>query len=306
MLQRADRTLHERAGARRRPRRRAVRCDRIRVGGVLLALLTALPLLTDGPARAADGGAPSSAQVNDSNNPLTPAIGVNLQDQLIPSYYGLDGAVGNNVLLRGIVPFKLGLPQIVRVTAPIVTSPGGPLPSTTGLGDINLFDILLFKVGSVELGVGPQLTVPSATDDRLGTGKWQAGAAAAPIWANPWGLVGGLITYQHSFAGDGDRPTQNGLQGQPFVIYNLPDAFYLRSTAIWNFDLQRGTFYIPFGLGAGKVFGLGRGTTLNAFVEPQYTVAYDGVAPQWLVFAGLNLQLPLTRAGTSTDTSEVE
>jgi hypothetical protein len=76
------------------------------------------------------------------------------------------------------------------------------------LGDINVFDLFLFKAGPVELGVGPQLTFPSATDDRLGTGKWQAGAAVAVIAPQAWGLLGGLLTYQHSFAGDDDRPTQ--------------------------------------------------------------------------------------------------
>lgn len=52
-----------------------------------------------------------------------------------------------------------------------MTSPDEPLGSTTGLGDINMFDLFLFKAGGVEFGFGPQLTIDSATDDRLGTGK---------------------------------------------------------------------------------------------------------------------------------------
>jgi hypothetical protein len=100
---------------------------------------------------------------------------------------------------------------------------------------------------------------------------------------------------QHSFAGDEDRPTQNGLQAQPFFIYNLPQAFYLRSTATWNFDLQRGDFYIPVGLGAGKIWKTENGTTLNLFVEPQGTVAHEGVSPKLQVFMGFNMQFPLTR-----------
>ncbi len=63
------------------------------------------------------------------------------------------------------MPHKLfGLPQILRATMPIVTSPDPR--STTGLGDINMFNLFLFKSGPVELGVGPQLTIDSATDDR--------------------------------------------------------------------------------------------------------------------------------------------
>ena len=208
-------------------------------------------------------GLPQTAQeMNEANNPLTPKITVNLQDQYVGSYHGLHDSDSNAFLVRGVLPHKLfGLPQILRATVPITTSPDPH--STTGLGDINMFNLFLFKAGAVELGLGPQLTIDSATDDRLGTGRWQAGAAGVVLAPQPWGLIGGLVTYQHSFAGHNDRPTQNNLQAQPFLMYNLPQAFYLRSTATWNFDMQRGTFYIPLGLGAGKIWKLQGGSTLT-------------------------------------------
>ena len=93
--------------------------------------------------------------------------------------------------------------------------------------------------------------------------------------------------------GDADHPTQNSLQAQPFVIYNLPQGFYLRSSATWSFDLQRGDYYIPLGLGVGKVWKTVDGATLNLFVEPQGTVAHEGVAPKLQVFMGLSMQFPL-------------
>jgi hypothetical protein len=142
------------------------------------------------------GVAQTSQEVNEANNPLTPKLTVNLQDQYITSYYGLPESDSNAILLRGVMPHRLfGWPQILRATVPIVTSPDQPLGQTTGLGDINLFDLLLFKAGTLELGFGPQLTIDSATDDRLGTGKWQAGAAAVVIGPQHWGLLGGLVTY---------------------------------------------------------------------------------------------------------------
>ena len=242
------------------------------------------------------GAAQTAQEVNESNNPLTPKLGVNLQDQYISSYFGLPDSESNAILLRSTLPHKLfGRPQIMRATVPIVTSPDEPLDETTGLGDINVFDLLLFKAGPLELGFGPQLTIDAATDDRLGTGKWQAGAAAVVISPQHWGLLGGLVTYQHSFAGDEDRPTQNTLQSQPFVLYNLPQGFYLRSTATWNFDLQRGDFYMPLGVGVGKVWKTVEASTLNLFVGPQWTVAHEGIAPNVQVFMGLNMQFPLRR-----------
>jgi hypothetical protein len=153
------------------------------------------------------GAAQTSEEVNEANNPLTPKITINLQDIYVTSYYGLSDSDSNTGLLRGVLPHRLfGWLQILRATVPIVTSPDHPLGSTTGLGDINIFDVFLFKTGPLELGFGPQLTIDSVTDDRLGTGKWQAGAAGVAIAPLSWGLLGGLVTYQHSFAGKGDRP----------------------------------------------------------------------------------------------------
>jgi hypothetical protein len=150
------------------------------------------------------GVAQTAQEVNEANNPLTPKITVNLHNFYVPSYYGLPDSDSNTGLLRGVLPHRLfGWPQILRASIPIVTSPDEPLGSTTGLGDINMFDLFLFKAGGVELGFGPQLTIDSATDNRLGTGKWQAGAAGVVIAPQPWGLIGGLVTYQHSFAGEG-------------------------------------------------------------------------------------------------------
>jgi hypothetical protein len=164
--------------------------------GILFALLViSFPAI---------GAAQTSEEVNEANNPLTPKITINLQDIYVTSYYGLPDSDSNTGLLRGVLPHRLfGWLQILRATVPIVTSPDHRLGSTTGLGDINIFDVFLFKTGPLELGFGPQLTIDSATDDRLGTGKWQAGAAGVAIAPLSWGLLGGLVTYQHSFAGEG-------------------------------------------------------------------------------------------------------
>lgn len=239
----------------------------------------------------------SHEQMNEANNPLTPKIGVNLQDQYVDRMYDLDGW-SNAFLLRATIPHKLGgTGQILRVTAPVVTAPSLTGDGrTTAFGDLNLIDIALFKHGALELGVGPQLTAPTASKDEGGTGKWQAGLATVAIAPQKWGLLGGLVTWQHSFAGDNDRPTQNNLSVQPFLIYNLAEGWYLRSTATMNFDLQRGKYSVPLGAGAGKVWVLGDGTTVNVFVEPQWTVAHDGDGQaKFQVYAGVNLQFPIGR-----------
>jgi len=238
----------------------------------------------------------SAEDANKSNNPLNPAPGLNFQNVYTPKLYGTD-AYSNDFLLRGTLPVAPGetikAPQILRLTVPVSTRPDPNGGYTTGLGDLNIFDIFLLGKtgGGVEYGAGPLLVMPTASDDALGTGKWQGGVAAIVMHPSPRGLIGGLLQWQASFAGDKDRADVNTLTAQPFLIHNLASGWYLRSTGIWTFNLKNDDYYIPVGAGAGKVWKSGT-TTLNAFVEPQWTVAHEGDGlPKFSIFFGLNLTL---------------
>lgn len=237
--------------------------------------------------------------VNAANNPLTPKITINFQDYYIPSFIGAPGdPEANQFLLRGLIPSDMwGLPQLLRFTLPVATSPDTPSGYVTGLGDLTLMDIFILpKHGEVTFGAGPLIVLPTATDTSLGAGKWQIGAAGVVVAPQSWGLFAGLLTYQTSFAGSSDRDDVNLLTFQPIVNVNLAEGWYLRSSATWNFDLEDGDSYIPVGLGIGKVIPLDSGITMNAFVEPQYTVWHDGEgAPRWQIFAGVNFQFPIKK-----------
>jgi hypothetical protein len=235
--------------------------------------------------------------INAANNPLTPKITINVHNFYIPEFIDMpQDKHANQFLLRGLIPSDaFGLPQLIRFTLPIATSPQASGGYVTGIGDLTLIDLFMLpKIGDVTLAAGPVLVLPTATEDELGSGKWQAGAAGVIVAPQSWGLLGGLVTYQASFAGSDLRDGVNLLTVQPIVNINLDQGFYLRSTATWNFNMEAGTSYIPVGFGIGKVFQLEKGITMNAFIEPQYTIWHDGPgAPRWQIFAGLNFQLPI-------------
>jgi hypothetical protein len=248
----------------------------------------AVPLAIVGLTCLAQEGADDA---NKSNNPLNLASSFNIQNSFVPRLFGVTGHT-NDILLRPTIPVGpngvIPVPEIFRVTAPISTRPDPSGGYNTGLGDINLFDIFLLSQGETQIGVGPLVTAPTATDPTLGTGKWQAGLAAVVVNANKARLIGALVQWQRSFAGQSSRPTVQSLTAQPFGILNLPDGWYIRSTGVWTFDLQRGNYYVPVGLGAGKAWR-GGSTIYNAFMEPQYSVAHSGNVPKWQIFAGLNM-----------------
>lgn len=260
--------------------------------------LTAITTLLATTVMASAAASQEHEDVNAANNPLTPKITINLQDYFIPSFKDTPGdPSANQFLIRGLVPSDMfGLPQLLRFTLPIATSPDVPNGYVTGLGDLTLMDIFILpKQGDITLGAGPLVVLPTATDQFLGAGKWQAGAAGIVVAPQSWGLLAGLATYQASFAGQSDREDVSLLTFEPIANINLSSGWYLRSSATWNFDLESGDGYIPVGFGVGKVFQLDKGVTLNAFVEPQYTVWNEGSAPRWQIFAGMNFQFPIRK-----------
>ena len=168
---------------------------------------------------------------NSANNPLTAKASINLQDYYIPSFYGPLNSDANSLLLRGLVPLNVGgVQQLVRFTLPYSVNPA-PDRYADGLGDLTVFDLIVLPTKPVLLAVGPLFVAPTATDRFTGAGRWQAGAAGAAVSVQSWGLVGALVTYQHSFADDFGREPTSLLTAQPIVFYNLPQGFYLDRAA---------------------------------------------------------------------------
>jgi hypothetical protein len=252
-------------------------------------LAAALALPDMGRAQAPE---PDAKEVASANNPLAPITAINFQNYYLTTLRLLPEQHANEMLLRGIFATTK---MIVRATLPVSDAPIGFATSVSGLGDLNIFDaFLLTEEGAKnQFGIGPLLVAPTATDDALGDGKWQGGAALVAVTEPvPTALIGGLVTYQHSFAGQSDRPEASLLVVQPFVILQFGRGYYARSTGVWEFDLEDDSYVVPFGVGVGKVIKAGR-SVLNVFLEPQFTVMQEGVGqPSFQVFGGINVQFP--------------
>ena len=138
-----------------------------------------------------------------------------------------------------MIPFTIGDWNIINRTIvpliylPDVTSGLPELPAgvdrgdTFGLGDIN--HSIYFSPadsGPVIWGVGPSLTIPTATSDNIGTEKWSAGPAAVALaQPGPW-VVGSLVRQLWSFAGDGDQDVSQ------LLIQPIPSTATSTSSAL--------------------------------------------------------------------------
>lgn len=239
------------------------------------------------------GGALSQEEVAKSNNPLAELNQLSFHDFITMHQRGTT-EVSNTMNLRGVM---VAGRQIIRATIPFTTIPAdNKMGYNSGLGDIQLFDAIRFTKNdaSTDLAIGPMVVFPTGVNDALGSGKWQGGGAFIAIHHIPGGhILGSLVTYQHSFAGQADRADVSVLGFQPTLTFNIAAGLYARSAgAIWTFDFENQRTLIPFGLGVGKVFKANK-TMVNVFIEPQLTVYSEGAGqPAYQVFFGMNLQWP--------------
>ncbi|MCX6550677.1 MAG: hypothetical protein NTY02_06680, partial [Acidobacteria bacterium] len=212
--------------------------------------------------------APSSA---DANNPLAKFQAFNVHNYYVPAISELDNQNSNAFWLRYAQPIGKWL---FRASLPAARVPTADSKTMSGLGDVNAFAAYLFDTGdpSVSVGVGPQFTLPTASETETGTGKWLGGFAATLFNARSSTLQwGGLVTWQKDFAGDASRNGVNVLAVQPFYFVQLGRGIYLRGSAVAVFDIENKKYHVPVGLGIGTVVPA-PGAIFNIFIEPQYTI----------------------------------
>ncbi len=258
------------------------------VAGFLFLASTASVIAQTKPGEAP--ATPPSSVEAEANNPLAKFQAFNVHNYYTPALSEADGQNADTMWVRYAQPFGKWL---FRASLPVSRVPTGVGTTASGLGDFSAFAAYLFDTGNpaVSVGLGPQFTVPTASDDATGGGKWQGGFAAtffnSTSKAMQWG---GLVTWQKDFAGDDDRAATNVLAIQPFYFVQLGQGLYVRGAAVAVFNLETNAYNVPLGLGLGKVVPAGN-KVFNIWIEPQYTVLSRGaLQPELQIFVGLNTQ----------------
>jgi hypothetical protein len=245
-----------------------------------------------GPAGAQDQAAASD--VAQANNPLANFTAFNVHNYYIGELTD-PSENANQFWMRFAKPFSIGQTSwLMRASLPVNAYPVPPgLEQQTGLGDLNVFAAYLLDIGrpGISFGVGPQVTLPTATDDATGSGKWSAGIVNTLFaMTSPTFQYGYLLSWQASFAGEDNRADVNLGGFQPFLFYQLGGGTYLRSTGAMAYSFENDTYSVPVGLGIGQVIKSGK-SIFNVFIEPQWSLADKGAGwPKWQIFLGLNTQ----------------
>jgi hypothetical protein len=261
-----------------------------------IALLTPLLLLAGEQKEAQPDKDSFSKAAAQANNPIANMKAFVVQDYYIGNLSMSGNREANQTWLRYAQPLELGDSKwLIRASLPVMSYPtdkdGG---MQTGVGDFNIFAAYLMDTGNpaISFGFGPLLSMPTGSEEGLGTDKWAAGFSNI-LFNTESKLIqyGYLLTWQHSFAGDGDREDVNIGSFQYFAMLQLGNGLYLRSTPIMTYNFENDAYSVPIGLGIGKVFKTDE-AVYNIYIEPQYTIFDEGgFQPEWQIFFGFNIQV---------------
>ena len=133
--------------------------------------------------------------------------------------------------------------------------------SQSGLGDA--VQSLFFSpkaptAGGIIWGVGPIITIPTATDDLLGSRKWAVGPTVVLLTMKGQFTLGFLGSHSWSVAGSDDTPDIDLTFLQPFIAYITPQAwtFSVNTESTYNWETK--DWGIPINLTATKLVKLGK------------------------------------------------
>lgn len=161
---------------------------------------------------------------------------------------------------------------------------------TNGFGDTALLTLLgPNRLDGFIWGIGASQIFPTAEEDVLGQGKWQAGPAVlfARLAPKPGGFnFGALAQHWWSYAGDSDRDATSQTDIQYFINYKLSGTELVGMSPNIRIDWTQdwgNQLTLPIGLGYSNVVKLGP-LPVRIALEAQYSIiAPDNVGSDWNV-----------------------
>lgn len=260
----------------------------IRLVAILAAAAVIMPLSVAAEDHNADELAKKLA------NPISSLISVPMQYNYNENYGANDEGSINQLNIQPVIPFSISEDWniITRTIVPLIDQNDIP---TSGLGESGLGDILASQFFSPKAlskrgwtwGIGPVWSLPTATEDALGSGKLGLGPTAVALKQNgPW-TFGALANHVWSVAGDEDRPEVNATFLQPFLAYVTRTHTTVSLNTESTYDWESDEWSVPMNLLVAQMLKIGK-LPIQLAVGARYWVdSPDGGPENW----GARIQL---------------
>lgn len=183
------------------------------------------------------------------SNPVANLISVPFQNNTVWGI-GTDNGSQNVLNFQPVIPIKLSkkINLINRLILPMVTQYNvtGAGQSQNSLGDM-VYSIFISPAKSKLIwGVGPVMSIPSATNTLTGSGRFSIGPTGVFLMQSKGWTFGALVNQYWSVGGNPDRGNQTQGYLQPFLGYAWKSGggFNLNAELTQNWKIKRTLTYI--------------------------------------------------------------
>ena len=230
----------------------------------------------------------SSGEMGDlakqSQNPVGSLISLPFQNNTNFGF-GPGDDVQNILNIQPVIPVSLSKKWnlINRTIFPVMYQPEVITGdgSTTGLGDTSYTGFISPREpGKLIWGAGPVISIPTSTDDALGSGEWAAGPSVVLLAMPGSWVTGVLMSNIWSFDSDADV---NFFFSQIFANYNMDKGWFLTSQPIFtaNWEAPSGDQWtVPIGGGVGRVYKIGK-QPVNTILQAYYNIDKPDFGADW-------------------------
>lgn len=258
------------------------------------AFINIAPIASQAQSKMVSDKQSSDALADAAQNPVSSTISLPLQNNLFIDT-GPNNKAVNVLNIQPVLPVKLsdGWNMITRTIIPVITIPSSiegldVLPegvtndTTFGLGDINFSAYFSPTGGGVTWGVGPSISIPTATDRALGTDKLSMGIGGVLFNRSGKWAYGAVVRNIWSVAGKDSRADVDQFMVQPFVNFNMANGWYLVSAPIITANWEKPSsdrWLVPLGGGIGKIFKIGN-QPINAQISYYNNIEHADFGPE--------------------------
>lgn len=228
-------------------------------------------------------------------NPVSPMISLPLQGNFEFRGGAKNDGFSSTTNIQPVIPVHLNQDWnlIVRTILPVIRRERYGAADAAGVGDItqSFFLTPSSPKNGVIWALGPVFLWPTASSEKLGSGKWGAGPTALLLVQEGAWTVGGLANHIWSYAGPDGRSDVSTTLLQPFLSYSFGQGFSVGLNTETNYDWVNRKWTVPINVSASQVFNVGK-QAMSASIGLKYYAVRPDDAPRWGVRAVLTFLFP--------------